>query len=136
MAKPVNTVNPPVYSGSTVLFADYDEMLLANAGKYDGITYGTDRLPNQRNFEEALKNLEGGHLTRAFQSGISAIANTLLAFTRSGDHILVCQNVYGPTANFCKKILAKYNVRTTFVPPNSKGPMPAMPSFCLNCWGQ
>ena len=116
-AKPVVTVNPPVYSGSTVLFACYDDMRLANSGKYDGITYGTDRLPNQRDFEEALRNLEGGSLTRAFQSGISAITNTLLALTNSGDHILVCQNVYGPTAGFCKKILARYNVSTTFVPP-------------------
>lgn len=115
--KPVRTVNPPVYSGSTVLFANYDDLLLANSGEYDGITYGTDRLPTQRDFEEALRNLEGGSLTRAFQSGISAITNTLLAFTRSGDHILVCQNVYGPTARFCKSILAKYNVKVTFVPP-------------------
>ena len=71
--KPVRTINPPVYSGSTVLFADYEDLLLANSGKYDGITYGTDRLPTQRDFEEALRKLEGGELTRAFQSGISAI---------------------------------------------------------------
>jgi hypothetical protein len=36
--KPVRTVNPPVYSGSTVLFANYEDLLLANSGKYDGIT--------------------------------------------------------------------------------------------------
>lgn len=85
--KSVRTVNPPVYSGSTVLFANYDDLLLANAGEYDGITYGTDRLPTQRDFEEALRKIEDGRLTRALQSGISAIANTLLAFTTSGDHI-------------------------------------------------
>jgi cystathionine beta-lyase len=116
--KPVRTVNPPLYTGSTVLFDNYEDLQLAKSGKYDGITYGTARLPTQRNFEEALRKLEGGRLTRAFQSGISAITNTLLAFTSSGDHILVCQNVYGPTARFCKKILAKYNVKVTFVPPD------------------
>ena len=115
--KPVKTVNPPLFTGSTVLFDSYEDLMLANSGKYDGITYGTDRLPTQRAFEEALNDFENGHLTRAFQSGISAITNTLLAFTGSGDHILVCQNVYGPTANFCKKILTKYNIKTTFVPP-------------------
>jgi len=116
-SKPAMTVNPPLYTGSTVLFDSYEDLTLANSGKYDGITYGTDRLPTQRAFEEALNNIENGHLTRAFQSGISAITNTLLAFTGSGDHILVCQNVYGPTARFCKKILTKYNIKTTFVPP-------------------
>jgi cystathionine beta-lyase len=115
--KPVRTVNPPVYTGSTVLFDSYEALMLANSGKYDGITYGTDRLPTQRVFEKALNDFENGHLTRTFQSGISAITNALLAFTGSGDHILVCQNVYGPTAKFCKKILTKYNIKTTFVPP-------------------
>ncbi|MCP4622205.1 MAG: cystathionine beta-lyase [bacterium] len=116
-AKSVKTVNPPLYTGSTVLFDSYEDLMLANSGEYDGITYGTDRLPTQRAFEEALKNIENGYLTRAFQSGISAITNTLLAFTVSGDHILVCQNVYGPTAHFCQKILTKYNINVTFVPP-------------------
>ncbi len=116
-SKPVRTVNPPLFTGSTVLFDSYEDLKLANSGKYDGITYGTDRLPTQRAFEAALNDFENGHLTRAFQSGISAITNTLLAFTGSGDHILVCQNVYGPTARFCKKILTKYNIKTTFVPP-------------------
>ncbi len=113
----VKTVNPPVHRGSTVLFDSYEDLRLASSGQYPGITYGTDRLPVQRSFEEALRDLEGGHLTRAFQSGISAIANTLLAFTRSGDHILVCENVYGPTARFCDRILSRYNVHTTLVPP-------------------
>jgi cystathionine beta-lyase len=112
----VNTVNPPIYSGSTVLFDSYEDLLQANAGKFAGVTYGTDRLPTQREFEESLRRLEGGFLTRAFQSGLNAITHTLMAFTKSGDHILVCDNVYGPNAQFCRKILAKYNVEVTFIP--------------------
>jgi cystathionine beta-lyase len=88
----------------------------AQSGQYGGITYGTDRLPTQRSFEEALRDLEGGHLTRAFQSGIAAITHTLMAFARSGDHILVCENVYGPTARFCDRILSKFNIQATYVP--------------------
>ena len=116
--KIVKTVNPPVYNGSTVLFKNYEDFYLAHSGRYNGITYGTDRLPTQRAFEEALKKFEGGYLTRAFQSGISAITNTLLAFTKSGDHILMCENVYRPTALFCNKILSKYNIKISFVPPD------------------
>ncbi len=112
----IRMVNSPIYSGSTVLLENYEDLMRANAGTYAGVVYGTDRLPNQRELEEALRSLEGGHLTRAFQSGLSAITNTLLAFTKSGDHILVCDNVYGPNAKFCKKILAKYNVEVTFLP--------------------
>ena len=73
--KTVKTVNPPMYSGSTLLFDRYEDFLLARSGRYPGVTYGTDRLPNQRAFEEGLRRLEGGHLARAFPSGINAIIN-------------------------------------------------------------
>jgi cysteine-S-conjugate beta-lyase len=117
--KRLKTVNPPVYNGSTVLLEKYEDMVLARSGKYDGIYYGTNRLPTQRAFEEALRELEGGQLTRAFQSGISAIINTLFAFTESGDHIILCENVYGPTARFCNKILSGYNIEATFAPASA-----------------
>jgi len=117
--KRLKTVNPPVYNGSTVLLEKYEDMVLARSGKYDGIYYGTNRLPTQRAFEEALRELEGGQLTRAFQSGISAIINTLFAFTESGDHIILCENVYGPTARFCNKILSGYNIEVTFAPASA-----------------
>jgi cysteine-S-conjugate beta-lyase len=115
--KEVRTINPPVYKGSTVLFQKYEDLAMANRGQYDGVSYGTDRLPTQRVLEEALRRLEGGHMTRVFQSGINAIINTLFAFTKSGDHILLCDNIYGPTARFCKKILSRYHVEIGMVPP-------------------
>jgi len=111
------TINPPIFRGSTVLFNSFADLTLANTGKHQGITYGTDRLPTQRAFEEAVRELEGGALTRAFQSGISAIINTLLAFTCSGDHILICDNAYGPTTRYCNEILTKFNIKTTVIPP-------------------
>jgi len=115
---PAITINPPTYRGSTVLFNDYQEMLKVGRHEYQGITYGTDRLPTQRQFEEAMRELEGGAVTRVFQSGIAAIQTALMAFTKSGDHILVCDNAYGPGQRFCRKVLQKFNVDTTFIPPN------------------
>ncbi|MCK5913062.1 MAG: PLP-dependent transferase, partial [Desulfuromusa sp.] len=115
----LKTINPPTFRGSTVLFSTFAELSQANAGEYKGISYGTDRLPTQRVFEEAIRELEGGALTRAFPSGISAITNVLLALTECGDHILVCDNAYGPTARFCTEILTKYNILTTFIPPEA-----------------
>ncbi|MDH3349674.1 MAG: cystathionine beta-lyase [Desulfobulbaceae bacterium] len=114
--KKVRTINPPLYNGSTVLFDSYEDLTAAIAGRYKGIAYGTDRLPSQRGFEEGLRCLESGYITRAFPSGINAIINTLLTYTKSGDHILICENVYGPTAHFCKKVLNKYNVGVDFLP--------------------
>ena len=112
------TINPPLYRGSTVLFNCYEDMVKAAAHQYDGITYGTDRLPTQRQFEEAMRQLEGSAITRIFPSGINAIQSALLAFAKAGDHILVCDNAYGPGQRFCRKILARYQVAHTVVPPN------------------
>jgi len=117
--RPVKTVNPAVGRASTVLFERYEDLAAANAGEYPGIVYGTDRMPVQRQFEEAVRDLEGGALTRAFQSGISALINTLLAFTRAGDHILICANAYGPTTHFCEEILARFQVQASAVPANA-----------------
>ncbi|MBW2659616.1 MAG: cystathionine beta-lyase [Deltaproteobacteria bacterium] len=110
------TINPPVYRGSTVLFDNFEDMVLAGKGQYAGPTYGTDRFPVQRCMEEAMRELEGGFITRIFPSGISAIQNFFYAFSKSGDHILIVDNAYGPGVRFCKKILSKFNIETTFVP--------------------
>lgn len=113
------TVNPPVYRGSTVLFDTYADMMKVHTGDYDGIVYGTDRLPTQRQFEEALRRLEGGAVTRIFQSGIAAIQTTLMAFCKSGDHILVVDNAYGPGQHFCRSVLNKFGVEHTLIPPST-----------------
>lgn len=110
------TINPPLQKGSTVLFDCYEDMV--KRGEYDSINYGTDRLPIQRQFEEAMRQLEGASITRLMQSGISAIQTALMAFTKAGDHILVCDNAYGPGQHFCRTILRKFGVESTFIPPN------------------
>ncbi len=112
------TINPPIFRGSTVLFDRFEDMVKVSKNEYEGITYGTDRLPTQRQFEEALRQLDGASLTRVFQSGIAAIQNALMAFTKSGDHILICDNAYGPGQHFCRSVLKKFGVDFTPVPPN------------------
>ena len=114
----IKTINPDIQSGSTVLFQDFEDMQLALEGGYPGVDYGTHGLSTQKAFEEALCKLENGFRTYAFPSGINAITNTLMAFTQSGDEILLCDNAYGPTKRFCHNILTKYNVKTTHIESN------------------
>ncbi len=112
----VETINPPVYHASTVLFDSYRDLAAAGRGVYPGLEYGTQGTPTQHAFERAMAEIEGGFRTRAFPSGINAIINAFMAYTRGGDHILVCDNVYGPTRRFCDRVLSKYNVRTDYFP--------------------
>ena len=118
IASDVKTVNPPILKGSTVYFDSYADMKQRSSiasGTLEGITYGTSGLPTQKMFEKAMADIEGGFKTRAFQSGIHAISSALLAFTKSGDHILVCDNVYGPARDFCDKNVHRPLFNSPFV---------------------
>ena len=50
-------------------------------------------------------------------SGLAAISTTLLSVLKAGDHLLVCDNVYRPSRNFCNGMLARYGVETTYFDP-------------------
>ncbi len=50
-------------------------------------------------------------------SGLAAISTTLLAVLKAGDHLLVSDNVYRPSRNFCNGMLARYGVETTYFDP-------------------
>src|SRR5258708_19036217 len=50
-------------------------------------------------------------------SGLSAITTTLLAVLNAGDHLLVCDNAYRPSRNFCNGLLSRYGVETTYFDP-------------------
>ena len=53
----------------------------------------------------------------AAPSGLAAISTTLLSVTKAGDHLLVCDNVYRPSRNFCNGLLSRYGVETSYFDP-------------------
>jgi hypothetical protein len=75
----------------------------------------------QLELEAAMAEIEGGYACRVCHSGLAAIETVLMAFTRSGDHILVCDNVYGPTRDFGDRVLSKYGVEVEYLPPAVEG---------------
>ena len=109
-------VNPPVVHGSTVLYPTADD-LHAHRGEFQ---YGRHGTPTTRALQEALMALEGPQCAGVglAPSGLSAITTTLLAVLNAGDHLLVCDNAYRPTRNFCNGLLARYGVETTYFDPS------------------
>jgi cysteine-S-conjugate beta-lyase len=113
-------VNVPVIRASTILYPDV-ESHEANADKFAGVRYGRHGTTTRFALEETLAQLEGAARVTAVSSGLAAIVVALLAFTRSGDHILVADNVYGPTRNFCLGRLTRNGVETEFYDPSLGG---------------
>jgi cysteine-S-conjugate beta-lyase len=109
-------VNPPVVHGSTVLYPTAED-LHAHRGEYQ---YGRHGTPTTRALQDALIALEGPQCAGIglAPSGLAAISTTLLAVTKAGDHLLVCDNAYRPTRNFCNGVLKRYGVETTYYDPS------------------
>ncbi len=121
---PIATANLPVYRASTVLFDTLAQADAAGratgAGQRHASTYGTSGTPTTLALMDALAEVEGrGHDCRAalMPSGLSAISTALLAYARTGDHILMPDSVYGPSRIFAQGLLAGLGIETTFYDP-------------------
>lgn len=114
-------VNPPVYHASTILFPSLDVLEAAGREDYAGFTYGRHGTPTTRAFEDAVAQLEGGYRAIAVASGLAALVVAVMAFARTGDHILVADSVYGPTRRLCAHTLAGWGVEAEFYDPGIGG---------------
>ena len=110
-------VNTPVYHASTVLFDSLEAFDASNADPFSGVHYGRLGTPTQFAFESALAELEGAHGAVSTCSGLAAIATALLAVVQAGDHVLVADNVYGPTRKLCDGLLARLGVEAEYFDP-------------------
>jgi cystathionine beta-lyase len=108
-------VNPPVFHGSTVLYPTAED-LHAHRAEF---TYGRHGSPTTRALQDVLIALEGPQCAGVglAPSGLSAISTTLLAVLKAGDHLLVCDNAYRPTRNFCDNMLKRYGIETSYFDP-------------------
>lgn len=70
--------------------------------------------PNQEHVSKKIAALEHAETAMIFGSGMAAISTTLLAFLKSGDHIVVQNTLYGGTSNFIKEEFPKYGIEFTF----------------------
>src|SRR5436305_706337 len=108
-------VNPAVFHGSTVLYPTAED-LHAHRSEFQ---YGRHGTPTTRALQDVLMALEGPQCAGVglAPSGLAAISTTLLAVMKAGDHLLVCDNAYRPTRNFCNGLLARCGVETTYFDP-------------------
>jgi cystathionine beta-lyase len=110
-------VNPPVYRASTIIYPTMAAYERRHERRYGAFGYGLDGTPTTLALASALAELSGGARTLVTSSGLAAVTQTLAAFLRQGDHLLVADTVYGPTRAFCARVLARFGVEVTFYDP-------------------
>jgi cystathionine beta-lyase len=120
-------VNPPVYHASTVLYPTLDALEAGQKHREPGkVYYGRSGTPTTFAFEDAVAALDGAFRTLAVSSGVAAVTAAILAFVKSGDHVLMVDNVYGPTRRFCDTLLGRFGVETTYYDPGIGGGIEAL----------
>ncbi|MEG1202447.1 MAG: PLP-dependent transferase [Comamonas sp.] len=110
---------PGVFKASSIFFPNVQAMRSSDWKDKSAFTYGLHGTPTAYTLEERLATLEGGKHTLLVTSGLAAIAVVGLALLKSGDHILLPDNVYGPSKGFAESELARYGVSVGYYQPLS-----------------
>ena len=104
----------PIAQTATYIFEDLDEVdAYVASGKKGHFEYGRYGNPTQRAAELKIASLEGAQNALLFPSGMSAITTVLLAMLRNGQHLIIMEDCYRKTTQFCK-IFSKFGVESHF----------------------
>ncbi|MDG6894608.1 cystathionine beta-lyase [Volucribacter amazonae] len=112
------SVNPVVQRASSLIFDNLADKKQATINRAKGgLFYGRRGTLTHFALQEAMCELEGGAGCYLFPCGAAAVSNSLLAFVRTGDHILMTGAAYEPTQDFCNKTLKNFGVETSYYDP-------------------
>lgn len=100
------SLSTPIYRTSTFHQFDID-----NFGEFD---YSRSGNPTRNILEKHIAELEEGTHGFAFSSGMAAISSVLGIFS-SGDHLIICGDVYGGTYRAVTKMFSRFSIEYTFV---------------------
>lgn len=105
------------FRGSTTVFPN-SAAVVSNWDQYEaGYTYGVHGTPTTLSLATQICALENGYHTIITPGGLNAIALVNLAFTKTGDHILLPESIYGPNRKMAGTLMARMGVEHTFYEP-------------------
>lgn len=104
--KETGAVNVPIYQTST-----YKQ---EEIGVNKGYEYSRTGNPTRAALEKLISDLEEGEKGFAFASGMAAITAVIMLF-KSGDKILISNNVYGGTFRVLDKVFNNFNIKYKMV---------------------
>ncbi|MDC9700951.1 MAG: cystathionine beta-lyase [Alphaproteobacteria bacterium] len=106
-------INTPIYRGSSIIHPDLETFETADLP----YIYGRKGTPTMAAFEGLMAELDGAAGAISTPSGLCAVTTAILSCVSTGDHILVNDNVYRCTREFCDTILKRMGVETKYYDP-------------------
>ncbi len=105
----------PIYQSVKFSFDDTAETLEHLRGARDGFFYSRSSNPTLRQLETLLARLQGREDCLLVGSGVAAVASSLLALVRQGEHVLAFAESYGPTRYLVRDLLGRFGVSHTLL---------------------
>jgi cystathionine beta-lyase/cystathionine gamma-synthase len=105
----------PIYQSVKFSFDDTNETLRYQRGERDGFFYSRTSNPTLRQLERLLAELQGRDDCLLTGTGVATISTSLLSLCKSGDHVLLFVESYGPTRFIVQHLLAKFGVTYTML---------------------
>lgn len=115
-AKPIEhgAIHKPIHNSAAFGFADVGDLVKVFQGEQPGFVYGRQGTPTTAALEEKITRMEQGQFTATFSSGMGAIAATLLALLRAGDHLVASSFLFGNTTSLFETF-AQIGISVSFV---------------------
>lgn len=119
--KPFSALTTPIVQTATYTFASTRELVDFMESKTwgNGSTreeYGRYGNPTVAAVEQKLASLEGGEDAVLYASGMNAITSLLLSVLPAGAHVVMTDDCYRRTRQFCLTFLKRFGIETTVVP--------------------
>jgi cystathionine gamma-synthase len=114
--KYADSLMTPIIQTSTFTFQNSKHIEDYTKKGKEHFEYGRYGNPTAQIAEKRLANLEGAEDCVVFSSGMSAITTTILTLVQSGDHIVITDDSYKKTLEFCRSYLKQFGVQCTIVP--------------------
>lgn len=114
--KYADSLTTPIFQTSTYTFKDSAEIEAYTKYKKERFEYGRYGNPTEKIAERRLAALEHAEDCVLFASGMMAITTTIFAIVQSGDHIVITDDCYKKTLEFCESYLKRFGIECTIVP--------------------
>jgi cysteine-S-conjugate beta-lyase len=107
----------PVARASTVVFPDLASMRSLVWHDDTKWRYGLHGTPTTMTLAQRLAAIEGGEYALLQPSGLAAISNVYFGLMKSGDHVLIPDNAYGPNRDHADWLAADFGMDVTYYDP-------------------
>jgi O-acetylhomoserine (thiol)-lyase len=105
----------PVYNNVAFEFDDAQEMADAFCNRIKAPDYARVENPTVTNLEQRVKALTGAEHVTAFNSGMAAISNALLAAIEQGKNIVTSHHLFGNTLALITTTLTRFGVEPRLI---------------------